>query len=385
MDLAALAEAHVILFSRDRVRADEKAVVRLAVEVLEHFALAAAGRALVHEDDLVFIRRFDHRSARVAADPALLLADIQQERETALFGAGAGIEVVGKDLVHLPGAVVHDDLLAVKVRVAEGRGDKNDGAGLIVLGHVGNAHKALHIGKREGEERRVERADHQAGVAVAARTGGKGQQHDLLRGKPVERFLTKRRKLVAEAILEARLVGGQIVADGHGVGVAAAHIVLHKVDNAAVLAAHDLGLLHRAVALDGIDNVVAGGMRRAIGHLLQLRLRLGVGDALAFFQCRGDLACELKSFEILVKHHRDTSVFLFRPGGSAAKVSSCGGKIRRGTQISKRLDWILSHLNKLRNQFLMNFPEILFARRRGPSDRKKAALRSRKAPPVHIL
>ena len=45
-------------------------------------------------------------------------------RENALLGAGAGIEVVGQDLVQRPWhAVVDDDLLAVKVRVAERRRD----------------------------------------------------------------------------------------------------------------------------------------------------------------------------------------------------------------------------------------------------------------------
>ena len=318
------------------------------MEVLEHFALSAAGRALVHENDLVFVRRFDHGRAGVAADPALLLADIEQERENALFGTGAGIEVVGPDLVHLLAAVVHDDLLAVKVRMAEGRSDKDDSARLVVLRHVGNAHKALHIGKRESEERSVERADHQARVAVAARAGGKRQQHDLLRGEPVERFLTERGEVIAEAVLEARLVGGQIVADGHAVGVAAAHIVLHEVDDAAVLAAHDLRFLDRAVAFDGIDHVVAGGMRGTVGHFLQFLFRLGVGDALALFQRRGDLTRELKAFKILIKHHKYLR-FILRPNcpwAVGSKASLSGGSGLPRCRNAKRLDWMLSHLTK---------------------------------------
>ena len=78
VDLAALAERHIIFFARDRMGADEQTVVVLAVEVLEHLALTAAARALVHEHDLVFIRRLDHRGARMAADPALMLADVEQ-------------------------------------------------------------------------------------------------------------------------------------------------------------------------------------------------------------------------------------------------------------------------------------------------------------------
>ena len=138
---------------------------------------------------------------------------------------------------------------------------------------------------------------------MAARTGGKRQHDDLLRGEPVERLLTKRRELVAKAVLEARLIGGQIVADGHTVRVAAAHVVFHEVDDAAVLAAHDLRFFHRTLALDGIDHVVTGGMRGAVGHFLQLLLRLGVGDALAFFQRCGDLRRQIELLKILVIHH----------------------------------------------------------------------------------
>ena len=39
--------------------AEKKPSVRLALEILQHLALAAAGRTLVHEDGLVFIRRFN--------------------------------------------------------------------------------------------------------------------------------------------------------------------------------------------------------------------------------------------------------------------------------------------------------------------------------------
>ena len=184
---------------------------------------------------------------------------------------------------------MHDDLLAVKVRVAERRRNEDDGAGLIVLRHIDNARKALHVRQRQREERGVERTDHQARITVAARTGGKRQHDDLLRGEPVERLLTKGRKLVAKAVLKARLVGGQIVADGHAVRVAAAHVVFHEVDDAAVLAAHDFRFLDRAIALDGVDHVVAGGVRGAVGHLLELFLRLGIGNALALFECCGDL------------------------------------------------------------------------------------------------
>ena len=77
------------------------------------------------------------------------------------------------------------------MRVAERRRDEDDGTGLIVLRHIDNARKALHIRQRQREERGIERADHQARIAVAALTGRKRQDDELLRGEPVERLLTK--------------------------------------------------------------------------------------------------------------------------------------------------------------------------------------------------
>ena len=138
-------------------------------------------------------------------------------------------------------------------------------------------------------------------MAVGARV--ERQHHDLLIAQPVERLLPELGELIAKAVLEAGLVGRQLVADGHAVRIAAAHIVLHEVDHAAVLAAHHLGLLNRAKSLNGIHHVVAGGVRGAVGHFLQLLLRLGVGDALALLQRLRHLRRKLKSVEIVVGIH----------------------------------------------------------------------------------
>ena len=138
---------------------------------------------------------------------------------------------------------------------------------------------------------------------MAVGAGVERQHHDLLIAQPVERLLPELGELIAKAVLEAGLVGRQLVADGHAVRIAAAHIVLHEVDHAAVLAAHHLGLLDRAEPFDGIHHVVAGGVRGAVGHFLQLLLRLGVGDALALLQCLRHLGRKLKSVEIVVGIH----------------------------------------------------------------------------------
>ena len=230
----------------------------------------------MHEDDLVLIGALKHRRGGVVRDPALVLADVQQHREHALLGGGAGIEVVGEDLVQRVAALVHDHLAAVEVGQAEGRRDIDDAARGVVLRHVVDAHEALHVRKRQREEGRVGRADHQRVVAVVLAAGAEGQQDDALGLDPLHGLPAELGELIAVHVLEAGLVGGQIVADAHAVGVAAAHIVLHEVDGGAVLAAHDLGLLDHALAGDGVGHVVDGAVGRAVAELKELILGLGI-------------------------------------------------------------------------------------------------------------
>ena len=305
-DAARFAEIEVVPLPRHHVGAEQQAVIRLALEILEHFALAAAGRAFVHEDGLVFVGRLHQGGGGVAADPALVLADVQQHGVDALLGRGAGIEVVGEDLVERFAAVMDHDLPAVEVRVAEGRRDVDDGPGRIVLRDVLDSHKALHIGQGQGEEGRVRRADQQAVIALVRRAGFEGQQDHALAREPVHGLLAELGEGIAEAILEPRLVGGQVVADDHGVGVAAAHIVLHEIDGRAVLAADDLRLLDGALAHDVVDDVVAGGVRRAKDQLVKLLLGLDVGDGPAALERRAQILRQHKAAKICVNH----SVFL---------------------------------------------------------------------------
>ena len=284
LDLTGLAQVQVIFLTGDGVGAQQDLAVLLLVDLLQHLALAAAGSALVHEDDLVFIGALQHGRGGVVGDPALMLADIQEHGEHALLGGGTRIEVVGKDLMERVAALVDDDLLALKVGVPEGGRHIDDGAGVEMLGHVVDGHEALHVGQRQREEGRVDRADHQAVVAEVLAARLEGQQDELLIAEPGHRLLAELLERVAVALGKAGLVGGQIVADAHAVGIAAAHVVLHEVDDGAVLAADDLRLLDQTLALDGIADVIAGGVGRAVGHLGQLLDRLGVDQDAAFAQ-----------------------------------------------------------------------------------------------------
>ena len=81
----------------------------------------------------------------MVCNPALVLADVKQHGEHTLFCRGAGIEVICKDLVHAFTALVHNNLLAAEMGVAEGGSHINNGSGLIFSADVKNTGKALHV------------------------------------------------------------------------------------------------------------------------------------------------------------------------------------------------------------------------------------------------
>ena len=284
VDLTGLAEGQVILFTADGVDTHEQAVILLAVDLFEHLALAAAGSALMHEDGLHLVRRFESRSGSVVGYPAFVLADVKQHREHALLRGGAGIEVICKDLVQILAALMDNDLLAVEVGVTERRRDIDDGAWSKAVLDIVDADKALHIRKGQRKERGVHRADHKAVIAVIPSACVERQHYKALGAEPIHSLLAELGELIAVDVGKTRLVGRQIVADAHAVGVAAAHIVLHEVDGSAVLAADDLGLLDKTLAVDAVAHVKLGGVRGAVAHLDELLLGLGIAEAVGIFQ-----------------------------------------------------------------------------------------------------
>ena len=90
-----------------------------AMDVFGHLALAAARRALVHQDQLILVRSDDGDRGAVVGRPALVLASIEQHGVDAFLCAWARIEVVGVDLLMRGSAVMHHHLLAAKVGMAE--------------------------------------------------------------------------------------------------------------------------------------------------------------------------------------------------------------------------------------------------------------------------
>lgn len=133
LDLTGGADVQVGLLARYRVGGEENLAVRLARDVLKHLALAAARGALVHDDQLVLIRGDQTACGGMAGSPALLLADVEQNRVNALLRGRTRIEVVGKYFVAVVQTVVDNDLLALEMGVTERGRNVDDGARLIAL------------------------------------------------------------------------------------------------------------------------------------------------------------------------------------------------------------------------------------------------------------
>ena len=67
--------------------------------LFEHFALAAAAGAFVHDSHDIVIGRDDLDRGTVVRDPAFTFTQTQQHAVNAFLGARTGIEIVGEQLV----------------------------------------------------------------------------------------------------------------------------------------------------------------------------------------------------------------------------------------------------------------------------------------------
>ena len=133
--------------------------------------------------------------------------------------------------------------------------------------------------------------------------GLEGQQNHLLGGEPIHSLLAQLGEFITKAVLEAGLIRGQVVADRHGIGVPAAHIILHKIDYGAVFAADDFRFLHCAPARQRVNHVVTGRMGGAENQLVQLVLGFDVGHGTAFFQSRPQVLRQDEAVKILIGKH----------------------------------------------------------------------------------
>ncbi len=158
---------------------------------------------------------------------------------------------------------MNDDLLALKVGMAERRGDIDHRLGRERVRDLIHRHDALEQRQAQREESRIGRTDDRRIQPERRLPGDKGENRQLLLGKPVECLLAKLAKLLAIAIPVARLVGRQRVADDHAVGVTPAHVRLKVVGGDAVFHPADSRLNHPPLA------------RHLIRHLVNPLYRIG--------------------------------------------------------------------------------------------------------------
>ena len=218
----------------------------------------------------------------MAGGPALLLADVEQNRVNALLRGRTRIEVVGKYFVAVVQTVVDNDLLALEMGVTERGCNVDDRARLVALGLL-SVDKALKMCQREGEKCALLRADEHGAVAVFVAAGIERHQNELLRLEPFHGLLTQLVELVAVNVSKALFVGRLVVRDAHAVRLAAAHVVLGEVNGCTVLAADNVRFLEQTLAGYVKYNVVHISMLGTEYHVVQLCLAGRHGNALAVF------------------------------------------------------------------------------------------------------
>ena len=126
--------------------------------------------------------------------------------------------------------------------VAEGRGDEEDAAGdAEICGDLAAGDHALQIGEGGGEEGGLAGDDDQRAVTELVLAGIEGHGDEFLGLEPVEGLLAGFVEGFAESFCVGGFVGGESVADDHGVGVAAAHGGVREVDGEAVAGLGDDG------------------------------------------------------------------------------------------------------------------------------------------------
>ena len=225
----------------------------------------------MHDDHFILVRRYQTTAGRVASRPILLLADVEQYGIHALLSGRAGIEVIGEHFVAVIQTVVHDDLFTLEVGMAERGRNVDDRTRLIALALL-SVDKALQMRQCEREERALHRADQHRAITVNIAARVERHQDQFLCFEPRHRLAAQVGKGIAVHVGKALLVGRLIIRDAHRVRIAAAHVILGKVNRRTILAADDICFLVRALTRHIKDDVVHIGMLRTEHHVVQLGL-----------------------------------------------------------------------------------------------------------------
>ncbi len=231
LQMARLGQIEGALFLGDDVPSQQQPPIFHAMDGFGHLALAAAARALVHEDEPVLIRRHHRNRRAVIRRPAFALALVEQHRVDALLRARPGIEVIRKDLLVRLAPIVHHNLPPSEMRMPERRRNEKHSTGdLEVRRHLAARNHALQIRKGRREKRSLPRHNQQTAVPQRVGTRVERHRHNLLRLQPRQRLQPHGRELLAKAIVIRRLVRRQRIANDHSVWIAPAHRRIRKID-----------------------------------------------------------------------------------------------------------------------------------------------------------
>ncbi len=201
----------------------------------------------MHHDNFIFVGCDYSSRAGVSREPPLCLSYIQKNTVYAFFCRGSGIEVVGKYFMQLSCSVVYNDLFALKMSVSERRRyiDYCTRPELVYSVYL---QEMLQFCQRKCKKGGVSRADKQRLIAVFIPSGLERNNYKFTLCQPIEGFFAQLLKLITVDIFEPRLIARKIVANPHGVGISAAHIVLGIVYCGAVFAPDHMGFFYKFVS-----------------------------------------------------------------------------------------------------------------------------------------
>ncbi len=229
--VASLGQIQRPLLVRHHVPPDQQPPILHAVDVLRHLALPAAARPLVHQDQLILIRRHHRHRSAVVGRPTLPLANVQQHRVDALLRARPRIKVVGKNLLVRRRPFVDYHLPPAKVRMPERRSHKQHTARhREIRRNPAPRNHPLQISQRRRKKRRLPRHNQQRSIPQRIRPGVERHRHQFLRFQPVQRLLPRLFEPLAKPLFIRRLVRRQMVPNHHRVWVPPPHRRIGKVD-----------------------------------------------------------------------------------------------------------------------------------------------------------
>jgi len=309
--LAVSRQGDVALLAGLEVAPEQQTAVALAMHLFEHLALAAAAGALVHDRDVVVVRRHHAHGRAVGRHPVFPLPQVDQHAVHALLRAGARIEVVAEQLMDLARAVVNDHLPSAEMGGPQRRRHVDHRLRRKALGQGLRIKDSLKLRQTKREEARVGRGDHHRVDPLARSARDEEEHRELLRLDPVERLLADIGERAVEVIAEPGLVAGAVVGDEHAVGVSSPHVGIRVVGRDAVADPARRGLHNASLARHIVGDLVEAIDGVANGEL----------DQLPFVSCDTETGTRLQDFRGL---ERDLAVYGREHRGHGYNSSGAG-------------------------------------------------------------